>query len=85
MRGQTVPKIAELREIDGTMWARIDMTMGGSSVSLFTDAEVHAIRDDERKACIWAVDNCPLLDEDEKNIVRQAIEGFTIADGQQAR
>ncbi len=73
-----MPKIAELREIDGATWARIDMTLGGDSVSLFTEAEVRAVRDDERKACIWAVENCTLLDDEEKNIARQAIEGFTI-------
>lgn len=75
-----MPKIAELKEIDGALWARIDTTLGGNSVSLFTEAEVRAVREDERKACIWAVDNCPLLDEEEKNIARQAIEGFTITD-----
>lgn len=79
-----MPKIAELRQIDGAMWARIDMTLG-SPVSLFTEAEVQEVRMDERRACIWAVENCPLLSDDEKNVAREAIEGFTITDGRKAR
>lgn len=76
-----MPRIAELREIDGAVWARIDTTLGGNSVSLLTDAEVQAIRDDERKACTLAITTCPLLHEEEINIARQAIEGFTVTDG----
>lgn len=73
-----MPRIAELREIDGALWARVETDLGGDSVSLFTAAELRGIREDERKGCIWAIENCTLLTDEEKNIARQAIEGFTI-------
>jgi len=76
-----MPKIAELRMIDGAMWARLDVDWKmekDGPVSLLTEPEVQAIRKDERNGCIWAIDNCPLLGDDEKNIARQAVEGFTI-------
>lgn len=75
-----MPKIAELREIDGALWARVEM-LEPQPVSLLTSAEVDAIRKDERMACIWAVDNCPLLTEEERSIAVQAIKGFTIIGG----
>lgn len=78
-----MPKVAELRMIDGAMWARLDVDWKmDEPVSLLTETEVRAVRKDEREACVWAVDNCPLLTDDEKNVARQAIRGFTITDGQ---
>jgi hypothetical protein len=77
-----MPKIAELRMIDGVMWARLDVDWKkDEQVSLLTEPEVQAIRKDEREACVWAVDNCSLLNEEEKNVTRQAIRGFTISRG----
>jgi len=75
-----MPRIAELKEIDGALWARLDLDLkDGGSVSLFTEAEVQGVRADERKGCVWSIQNCSLLSDEEKNIAVQAIEGWTIS------
>lgn len=51
-----MPKIAELRKIDGAIWARLDVDLeADSSVSLLTASELHAIRKDEREGCIEVI------------------------------
>ena len=76
-----MPRIAELRKIEGAMWARLEIDFErDGAVSLFTENEVKNLRKDERAGCIWAIENCSLLGDEEKNIARQAIEGFTITD-----
>lgn len=37
-----MPKIAELREMDGSVWARLEMDLGGQSVELLSEAEIEA-------------------------------------------
>lgn len=46
-----MPKIAELKEIDGHLWARVEL-LEPQPVHMLTDDEVHAIRKDERMACV---------------------------------
>ena len=48
-----MPKIMELREIDGGMWARLDIDMASPDqpVSLFVDSEVQAIRKSATLLC----------------------------------
>lgn len=43
-----MPRIMEMKEIDGAMWARLDLTKEQSPVHLYTDAEVVALREAER-------------------------------------
>jgi hypothetical protein len=51
-----MPKIAELRKIDGAIWARLDVDLDThSSVSLLTAPELQAIRKDEREGCIEVI------------------------------
>jgi hypothetical protein len=51
-----MPKLAELREIDGAMWARIECPSDSEDpIHILTDQEVAAIRKDERAACVEVI------------------------------
>ena len=54
-----MPKIAELKEIDGAMWARLDIEYepGDGSVSLLTAAELKGIIKAEREQCAILADD----------------------------
>lgn len=47
-----MPQIAELREIDGQMWARIPVNEYDGVVSLYSEAEVQKLRRDTALAII---------------------------------
>lgn len=49
-----MPKVAELKEIDGAIWARVEL-LEPQPVHLLTDAEVQAIRKDEREGVIEVI------------------------------
>ena len=38
--------------------------------------EIARSQDDERKGCVWAIQNCSLMSDEEKNIAVQAIKGW---------
>lgn len=54
-----MPRIAELREIDGQLWVRIPaaaLTFGEEkSVSLWTESEKESALKAERERCIYAI------------------------------
>lgn len=54
-----MPKMAELREIDGALWARVevDLSVDPGSVSLLTGAEVEALKREQRALCAELADD----------------------------
>ncbi len=54
-----MPKIAELKEIDGQLWARIPSSLLGQdeSITLWMESEKKFALDAERKRCIQALLN----------------------------
>lgn len=50
-----MPKPCQLKQIDGAMWARLDMDWDGGPISLYTDIELEEIRDRVRKDIIYAI------------------------------
>ncbi len=54
-----MPKIIELKEIDGAMWARVevDLSVDPGSVSLVTGDEMDAIKRDVRMMCADLADD----------------------------
>lgn len=48
-----MPRILELKEIDGAMWARLDLDLNSASpVGLYTPEEEREIRRSERNAAL---------------------------------
>jgi len=47
-----MPKIAEIKEIDGELWARLDITQE-SPIHILTQSEIESVRRDERLLC-WS-------------------------------
>jgi len=47
-----MPKITYLKEIDGALWARLELDMSTSdgAVHVFTDKEIRELKDRERQA-----------------------------------
>lgn len=54
-----MPKIAELKEIDGNLWARLDIGFASSPISIYTEHEIKAIRKDERRLIIEMINEMP--------------------------
>ena len=52
-----MPRISKLKEIDGAMWARLDMDWDGGPISLYTELEIREIKETERKRIIYAIDH----------------------------
>lgn len=56
-----MPNICELKQIDGAIWARLDMNWdmeyGMDPVNLYTDAEIEEIKRKERKKIIYIINN----------------------------
>jgi len=51
-----MPKIAELREIDGEVWVRIDVPpSSGEPISIMSQSEIDAIKRDEREGNIEVI------------------------------
>ena len=62
-----MPKITYLKEIDGALWARLelDMSMSEGAVHVFTEAEIRKLKADVRKD-VWQTikDACDSSDDD---------------------
>jgi len=52
-----LPRISKLKEIDGAMWARLDMDWDGGPVSIYTELEIKLIKEAERKIIIHVIEN----------------------------
>ncbi len=52
-----MPKPCQLKEIDGAMWARLDIDWDGGPVGLYTPIEIKEIKMRERKEIIYAINN----------------------------
>lgn len=52
-----MPRISKLKEIDGAMWARLDMDWDGGPVSIYTELEIKLIKEAERKIIIHVIEN----------------------------
>ena len=52
-----MPRISELREIDGAVWAKLDIDWDGGPVSFYTELEIKQIKEAERKDIIYAIQN----------------------------
>lgn len=52
-----MPTISKLKEIDGAMWARLDIDWDGGPVSIYTEIEIKQIKEAERKRIIYAITN----------------------------
>jgi len=52
-----MPRIAELREIDGAMWAKLELESDPSGIGIYTPEEIDAIRKDEGYACAGLMDD----------------------------
>ena len=46
-----MPEIAEIKEIDGAIWCRVNLKGDDGSIGLYTPKEIEDIRKDERRAC----------------------------------
>lgn len=49
-----MPKITYLKEIDGALWARLELDLGtkDGAVHIFTDKEIQELKDGERRRCL---------------------------------
>ena len=51
-----MPKIAEIKEIDGDVWVRVEVDVDQGSITLWTEEEKAAVTreavEDEREACV---------------------------------
>ena len=52
-----MPKPCKLKEIDGAMWARLDIDYDGGPISLYTPIEIKEMLNQERKRIIYAIEN----------------------------
>lgn len=54
-----MPRITYLKEIDGALWARLelDMSTDHGAVHIFTDKEIKKLKDDERMAVRYEIEN----------------------------
>lgn len=46
-----MPRVAEIKELDGGVWARVEMNPDEGAVSLFLPSEVEALKKEERERC----------------------------------
>ena len=53
-----MPTIMEIKEIDGAMWARLDINLDSTDqpVHLLVDSEIQAIRESVMRACADVAD-----------------------------
>jgi hypothetical protein len=52
-----MPRLCQLKEIDGALWARLDIDYDGGSVSLYTPIEIKQMKDQVIKDVISALRN----------------------------
>lgn len=52
-----MPKPCELKEINGAIWARLDIDWDGGPLSLYTEIEIQKIKERERQEIIFAIKN----------------------------
>ncbi len=51
-----MPEIAELKEIDGEIWARVRMNKDDGGITLWTESEKSAALARERNRCMYAIE-----------------------------
>lgn len=52
-----MPKPCQLKQIDGAMWARLDIDWDGGPMSLYTSIEIDELLEAERNRIIYAINN----------------------------
>lgn len=50
-----MPRVLELKEIDGALWAKLEITLNSPPVSLYTAAEIEELQKSERVFCIGLI------------------------------
>ena len=51
-----MPRVAEIKEIDGAIWCRVDLDLG-MPISLYTEPEIVAIKKQVIKEVIYCLQN----------------------------
>jgi hypothetical protein len=50
-----MPRILELKEVNSEVWARLDLKNVSSPVTLYTNEELHAIKEELKRDIIHAI------------------------------